>query len=106
MRFFFVLPPPYYHISVYLPACLSICLSVGHSPTLSALVSLREDGLPLWRYFLWVGTGVGWVGGAAGLTGVLLLAMLVVMVACALPCVRKNGFFEVFYWSHHLFVPW
>lgn len=56
-----------------------------------------EGGLPypVWQYLLFVGTDVGWVCGTAGLTGVLLLATLLVMVLCSLPCIRRRGLFEV-----------
>ena len=62
---------------------------------LVALLSLTPDGLPLWMYFFGVNTGLGWVGGTAGLTGDLLLIILLILVLCSLPCVRKKGFFEV-----------
>ena len=43
---------------------------------------------------------------AAGLTGDLLYAILIILVVCSLPCVRRKGFFEIFYWTHNLFFPW
>ena len=60
----------------------------------------------MWHYIFWIRTGLGWVGGAAGLTGVLLTIILAVMVVFSLPCVRRKGFFEVFYWTHNLFILW
>jgi hypothetical protein len=62
---------------------------------LSALISLKPDGLPLWQYFFYVETGFGWVFGTAGLTGVLLSIIFVIMVLFALSCVRRKGYFEV-----------
>ena len=56
---------------------------------------MTEDGLPLWQYFFYVHTGLGWVAGTAGITGDLLLIILIVMVVCALPCIRRKGYFEV-----------
>jgi hypothetical protein len=50
---------------------------------------------PIWQYFFFIGTDFGWVCGSAGLTGVLLLFILIVMVLCSLPCVRRRGHFEV-----------
>jgi predicted ferric reductase len=61
---------------------------------------------PIWQYFFFIGTDFGWVCGSAGLTGVLLLFILIVMVLCSLPCVRRRGHFEVFYWTHMLFYFW
>ena len=61
----------------------------------AVLLSLEPDGKPLWEYFFYYNTGFGWVYGTAGVTGVLLLIILVIMVLCSLPCVRRNGYFEV-----------
>ena len=59
----------------------------------------------MWEYLFSYGT-IGWVGGTAGLTGVILLLILFVMFICSLPIVRRKGKFEIFYWSHNLFVIW
>ena len=64
------------------------------------------ENVTAWEYLFWVNTPLGWVGGAAGLTGWILLIILMVMFVCALPCVRHKGYFEVFYWTHNLFVFW
>ena len=60
----------------------------------------------MWEYLIGVNTDIGWVGGAAGLTGFILLLILMIMVICSLPCIRRRGYFEVFYWSHNLFFLW
>ncbi|NWV26558.1 NOX5 oxidase, partial [Origma solitaria] len=44
--------------------------------------------------------GGGGVGGTAPQTGLALLALLLAMLLCSLPCVRRGGHFQVFYWSH------
>jgi len=49
---------------------------------------------------------VGWLLDLAPLTGVLLLVLLVVMVLLSLPCVRRSGYFQLFYWSHKLYWPY
>ena len=59
----------------------------------------------MWEYLFSYGT-IGWVGGTAGLTGVILLLILLIMFTCSLPIVRRKGKFEIFYWSHKLFVIW
>ena len=59
----------------------------------------------MWEYLFSVGT-IGWIGGTAGLTGILLLLILFIMFICSLPIVRRKGKFEVFYWTHNLFVFW
>jgi hypothetical protein len=64
-------------------------------PPPTALLSFTPDGLPLWKYFFSVRTGLGWVGGTAGLTGDSLVVVLGVMVLCSLPWVRRKGYFQV-----------
>ncbi|XP_053652092.1 NADPH oxidase 5 isoform X1 [Cherax quadricarinatus] len=46
----------------------------------------------------------GLVKGIANPTGVALMVILTIMVICSLPFVRKSGYFEVFYWTHLLYV--
>lgn len=65
-----------------------------------------ETNYTMWMYLFGVGTNLGWVGGAAGLTGFLLLIILTIMVICSLPIIRRKGYFQVFYWTHNLFVIW
>lgn len=63
----------------------------------------------MWMYLFGagpVGTNLGWVAGAAGLTGFILLIILFVIVICSLPIVRRKGKFQVFHWTHLLFVVW
>ena len=57
------------------------------------------------QYLFGVGT-IGWVYGTAGLTGFLLLIILIIMCVCSLPVVRRKGKFEIFYWSHCLYIIW
>ncbi|XP_046833687.1 NADPH oxidase 5 [Vespa crabro] len=47
----------------------------------------------------------GLVEGCANPTGIALIVILVVMTVCSLPFVRRGGCFEIFYWSHLLYVP-
>ncbi|NWY11033.1 NOX5 oxidase, partial [Aphelocoma coerulescens] len=44
--------------------------------------------------------GAGGVAGTAPQSGLALLALLLAMLVCSRPCVRRGGHFEVFYWSH------
>ncbi|CAN8004394.1 unnamed protein product [Ixodes hexagonus] len=57
----------------------------------------------MFLYTLTTHHDIGWVGGAASITGWVLLAVLLVMFLCSLPCVRRSGRFEVFYYSHLLY---
>ncbi|GLH10501.1 Dual oxidase [Gryllus bimaculatus] len=47
----------------------------------------------------------GLVPGCANPTGVALIFILVVMFVCSQPFVRRGGCFEIFYWTHLLYVP-
>lgn len=47
----------------------------------------------------------GFISGWANPTGFLLIAVLMIMFICSLPFVRRGGSFEVFYWTHLLYVP-
>ncbi len=61
-----------------------------------------------WSYYDWILTmrpGVfGLLPGIANLTGVALIAILTLMVICSMPSVRRGGHFEVFYFTHLLYV--
>ena len=63
-------------------------------------------------YFLkieWLFTPIpkmfGLIPGYANLTGWALVIIFTLMVTCSLPFVRKRGLFEVFYWTHLLYIP-
>nr|XP_049706149.1 NADPH oxidase 5 [Helicoverpa armigera] len=47
----------------------------------------------------------GLVPGCANPTGVALAVILLVMFVCSQPFIRRGGSFEVFYWTHLLYVP-
>ncbi|RVE40785.1 hypothetical protein evm_014565, partial [Chilo suppressalis] len=47
----------------------------------------------------------GLVGGCANPTGVALCILLTVVCACSVPAVRRGGRFEIFYWTHLLYIP-
>ncbi|KAG7209856.1 hypothetical protein KM043_011459 [Ampulex compressa] len=47
----------------------------------------------------------GLIHGGANPTGIALLVILIVMTVCSMPFVRRGGCFEVFYWSHLLYIP-
>ena len=51
-----------------------------------------------WEYLLTMKSGVGYVGpGFAFISGVILDVVLLIMVICSLPVIRKNGYFQVTY---------
>ncbi|KAK4885210.1 hypothetical protein RN001_001481 [Aquatica leii] len=48
----------------------------------------------------------GLIGGLANPTGVILFVILIIMFICSQPFVRRGGCFEIFYWTHLLYVPY
>ncbi|XP_039306602.1 NADPH oxidase 5 isoform X1 [Solenopsis invicta] len=47
----------------------------------------------------------GLAAGSEYPTGVLLLIILFIMIVCSMPFVRRGGCFQIFHWSHLLYVP-
>ncbi|XP_017779285.1 PREDICTED: NADPH oxidase 5 [Nicrophorus vespilloides] len=47
----------------------------------------------------------GLIEGVANPTGVALFVILLVLFLCCQAFVRKSGFFEIFYWTHLLYIP-
>ena len=48
----------------------------------------------------------GYPGGIACITGVILIVVLTLIVGFALPCIRRSGHFELFYFTHLLFIAY
>ena len=90
-------PNGMYHRTVIIIFLLLGCIELLDDDT--------QSNHSMWEYLFSVGT-ISWVGGTAGLTGILLLLILFIMFTCSLPIIRRKGKFEVFYWSHNLFVIW
>ncbi|NWZ43288.1 NOX5 oxidase, partial [Brachypodius atriceps] len=75
-----------------LVAYLVLALATAHTAGHLAHVGLsRRD----WRAAL-----AAFLPRRAPLTGLALLPLLLAMLLCSSPCVRRGGHFEVFYWSH------
>jgi len=49
-------------------------------------------------------SGVGWAWAISMPTGWALLFILVIIVIFALPCIRKKGYFQIFYFTHWIHV--
>src|SRR5690606_10418305 len=77
---------------------------VGHSMFALAIV---HAGAHLANYHAsTLGISTGLFGSSAGLTGLSLLVVFSVMWIGALPVVRRTNRFELFYFSHLLYVAW
>ncbi|XP_047478867.1 NADPH oxidase 5-like isoform X1 [Penaeus chinensis] len=73
---------------------------------LANFVTLSDTtGISVWNYMWDTSLGIGWVGGLANPTGVALLVLLFIIVAFSHRIVRKSGYFEIFYWTHLLSLP-
>lgn len=60
---------------------------------------------PTWGEYLFsVHLGIGWIGGCASLTGWILIVILIIM-SLAQPFSRSVGKFELFYYTHLLYIP-
>ena len=94
------------------------CLVTTQCPESLGLSSLNlthcqlcpeEDSHP-WTFYQWLfTTGPGIFGlypGIASVTGVALISIMTIMVVCSLPFVRRGGYFEVFYFTHLLYVAY
>ncbi|NXH07906.1 NOX5 oxidase, partial [Loxia leucoptera] len=86
---------------------LVLALGIAHAGAHLAQAGLaqRDWLVALGEYVRRARPGAGGVGGTAPQTGLALLALLLAMLACSSPCVRRGGHFEVFYWSHLCYIP-
>ncbi|CAG0902076.1 unnamed protein product [Cyprideis torosa] len=79
---------------------------------LAGFVLLSSDlnkgkDLSYWEWMLTMKSEFGGlIPGIANVTGVVLMIIILVMVICSMPYIRKNGMFEIFYWTHLLYVPY
>ncbi|CAB3992535.1 NADPH oxidase 5, partial [Paramuricea clavata] len=69
----------------------SVLHFIGH---LGRYITTDSPKFEVWEYMFTTRTPEGWANGSAGITGVLLLIILVVMFILSQPSVRKRGFFE------------
>ncbi|KAK6643680.1 hypothetical protein RUM43_005190 [Polyplax serrata] len=80
---------------------LNFGFNVQHDPIVNA------QNFTLSEWLLTSKPGLfGLIGGEANPTGVALLVILCIMVVCSQTFVRRGGCFEVFYWTHLLYVPY
>jgi len=85
---------------------------VGHSisHTFGHLVnfyleSIKKESKITWTEYLFsTNLKIGWIGGCASLTGWFLLIILAIM-SLAQPFSRSLGKFELFYYTHLLYIP-
>ncbi|XP_045113365.1 NADPH oxidase 5-like [Portunus trituberculatus] len=82
---------------------LSILHTLFH---IANFVTLGDvTGISLNDYMWDTRLGIGWVAGLANPTGAVLMILLTIIVAFSHRLVRKSGYFEIFYWTHLLSLP-
>lgn len=70
------------------------------------VVSNRPEAQFSWAQYLFTTTpGIGWLGHCASLTGWALFVIILIM-ALAEPFSRRVGKFELFYYTHLLYIPY
>ncbi len=75
---------------------------------LVTILATRDDGttVAVWEYLFTTRGGQGWFKATAGITGVILSAILIIMIICSQPFVRKKGYFEVNVYNITVFLLW
>ncbi|XP_050305865.1 NADPH oxidase 5 [Anthonomus grandis grandis] len=101
----------YFHkITGWLIFGYSFWHSIMHTCNFSLLVVndpvLNERNFTTSQWLFTAKPGLfGLIGGWANPTGVALFVILLVMFLCSQSFVRRGGCFEVFYWTHLMYVP-
>ncbi|XP_037046426.1 NADPH oxidase 5 isoform X2 [Bradysia coprophila] len=79
---------------------LNFTLEVVNDPV------INKNNYTLTEWMLTTRPGLfGLYGGCANPTGILLVVILLIMFVCSQSFVRRGGSFEIFYWTHLLYVP-
>lgn len=82
----------------------SLLHTFGHICNDAILASESNAKYTLFDHLFTNKPNVGWIGGIASLTGWFLLSIIIIM-AFAQPFSRRVGKFELFYYTHLLFIP-
>ncbi|XP_041355501.1 NADPH oxidase 5-like [Gigantopelta aegis] len=77
---------------------------IGNAGNYILLVS-ADFNLTVLQFVFTTKANIGWISGSAPLTGIILMVILVVMCVFSMPFVRRSGHFQIFYWTHLLYVP-
>ncbi len=82
-------------------------LNANHIPISAVNAPPENQSYDFYDWLMTTKPGLfGTIGGIANPTGVALMILLTIMVICSMTWVRKGGSFEVFYWSHLLYIAY
>jgi hypothetical protein len=71
--------------------------------TSTVLMDNSREDLKLWEILFTTKAGFGWVYDTAILTGWALEIIVVIMIICSMPFVRRSGYFQVMSIFFHYF---
>ncbi|BFZ13580.1 hypothetical protein BsWGS_16619 [Bradybaena similaris] len=92
----------FHKICGYMIAAQSLVHTVAHVGNAFVVAQLQQ--LSVLEVVFTTKANIGWIYGTAPVTGVALSAVLMIMLILSMPLVRSRGCFEVFYWSHKLYL--
>ncbi|CAF1075995.1 unnamed protein product [Rotaria sordida] len=81
-------------------AVLAILHTIAHIANFG-----RLDDYSWATYMFTTKPDIGWIGGFAPLSGVILCVILIVIIICSMQWIRRGGYFQIFYWTHLLYLP-
>uniref|UniRef100_A0A5F8GA23 NADPH oxidase 5 n=1 Tax=Monodelphis domestica TaxID=13616 RepID=A0A5F8GA23_MONDO len=88
----------------YVVVGFSFLHTTAHVVNFAQLAQSENSTFQFWEYLLTTRPGIGWVYGTASLTGIVLQLLILIMLVCSCSFVRRSGHFEVFYWTHLLYI--
>ncbi|CAF1211376.1 unnamed protein product [Adineta ricciae] len=79
---------------------LAILHTIAHMANFGTMTSHS------WGTYMFTTTpDIGWIGGFAPLSGVILWVILAIIVVFSMQWIRRGGHFQLFYWTHLLYLP-
>ncbi|CAF3549158.1 unnamed protein product [Rotaria sp. Silwood1] len=81
-------------------AGLSILHTIAHIANFA-----RLDDYSWVTYMFTTKPNIGWIHGFTPLSGVILCVILTIIVVCSMQWIRRGGHFQIFYWTHLLYLP-